>query len=276
MHQALCCLNATDRIIFPSIAQELAAVSDISINTINPFDGKIASNAAQLRAVASILHMPAGSVPFIVFGPYVVEIYLLFHYILNFFYRPGTGKTVTIVEAIRQILLNYPDARILACAPSNSAADIIAERLSALGKAVLFRMVAPSRSPATVPAEVVQFTRVNEHGVFICPPKEELETFRVVIATCCSGGVPFGIGVELGHFSHIFIDEAAQATEPEVMIPIRTMLGPRTNVILSGDIKQLGPIVRSVVARELGHNVSFLERLMSTPLYNEETANGRS
>jgi helicase MOV-10 len=48
--------------------------------------------------------------------------------------RPGTGKTVTVVEAIRQVLKKNPNARVLACAPSNSAADIITERLADLGK----------------------------------------------------------------------------------------------------------------------------------------------
>lgn len=42
---------------------------------------------------------------------------------------PGTGKTVTIVESIAQILKHDPHAKLLVCAPSNSAVDLLDERL---------------------------------------------------------------------------------------------------------------------------------------------------
>jgi len=42
---------------------------------------------------------------------------------------PGTGKTVTVVEAVLQIFLLRPECRILIATPSNSAADLIVERL---------------------------------------------------------------------------------------------------------------------------------------------------
>ena len=89
-----------------------------------------------------------------------------------------------------------------------------------------------------------------------------------------SASLPHGVGVPRGHFSHIFIDEAGQATEPEVMISVKTMADPRTNVILSGDSKQLGPIVRSPIARELGLTQSYLDRLMENPIYDETEGRG--
>ena len=39
------------------------------------------------------------------------------------------GKTVTIVEAMKQVLKLSPGCKILAAAPSNAAADLLAERL---------------------------------------------------------------------------------------------------------------------------------------------------
>lgn len=187
-------------------------------------------------------------------------------------HRPGTGKTVTIVEAIRQIIERNPGTRVLACAPSNSAADVIAERLADLGEKQLIRLIAPSRSRETVAKSspsVLKFTRSNAAGIFTCPSCEELAQFKVIVSTCCNASVLHGIGMARGHFTHIFIDEAGQTTEPELMIPIKTLCNDLTNVILSGDVKQLGPIVRSAVARALGLSTSYLERLMSDPLHGE-------
>jgi len=77
-----------------------------------------------------------------------------------------------------------------------------------------------------------------------------------------------------GHFTHMFYDESGQATEPETMIAIKTMADNLTQVILSGDPQQLGPIIRSNVARELGLQTSYLERLMDTDLYDEKKGHG--
>src|SRR5258706_720089 len=174
---------------------------------------------------------------------------------------PGTGKTVTIIEAIRQILLKKSQARILACAPSNSASDIIADRLTALGASQLFRMNAPSRMQSTLPKTLESFSRKNDHDTFYVPPKKELMKFRVIVSTCVSASIPYGIGVPRGHFTHIFVDEAGQAAEPESMIPIKTRADNRTNVILSGDPKQLAPIVRSDPALSLKLGVTILHRV---------------
>jgi helicase MOV-10 len=42
----------------------------------------------------------------------------------------------------------------------------------------------------------------------------------------------------------------------------------QTNIVLSGDPKQLGPIVRSKVALKLGLGTSYLDRIMSRDIYD--------
>jgi len=181
---------------------------------------------------------------------------------------------VTIIEAIRQILLANPQARILACAPSNSAADIIAERLLILGKSQLFRLNAPSRSASHLPVILRDVSRQNSSGTFEVPPVDELAKFRVIVSTCVSASVPSGIGIKPGHFSHVFIDEAGQACEPEALIAIKTLGDEKLNVILSGDMKQLGPVIRSNVALAFDFGASLLDRLTAMPLYNEKDKSG--
>lgn len=188
--------------------------------------------------------------------------------------RPGTGKTVTIIEAIRQ-LLRHPTTVILASAPSNAAADIIASRLKDyLTTDQLFRLYAPSYR-GVIPPGLVPYTfkKKNVHSVH---GLDKMTNFRVIVTTCLSGCVPPGIGLPRGHFTHIFIDEAGQASEPECLVPISKALGNETNVILSGDPCQLGPIIQSPIAIEFGLEVSFLERLMKNEMYDEREQDGNT
>ena len=58
------------------------------------------------------------------------------------------------------------------------------------------------------------------------------------------------------HFTHILIDEAGHATEPETVIPLAGLLNKNMNnggqVVLAGDPKQLGPVIRSGLASKGG------------------------
>ncbi|KAG8895100.1 hypothetical protein FRB99_000766 [Tulasnella sp. 403] len=258
MHQALHCPFFPARVVFPEAKhiQDLKAPTPEDMRAVQVYNPHLATNEPQLKAVTAIVNRPPGSVPFVIFGP------------------PGTGKTVTLVEAIRQILARNPNARILACTPSNSAADLITQRLADLGPAQLFRMNAPSRWQSRVPQDVRPFTFTDTRGYFSVAGATQIESFRVVVSTCISAAIPYGVGVTPGHFTHVFVDEAGQAMEPEIMIPIKTISGPFTNIILSGDPKQLGPVIRSNVANELGLGKSLLSRLMEREVYDESTGSG--
>ncbi|KAG8926685.1 hypothetical protein FRC01_008506 [Tulasnella sp. 417] len=258
MHLAVNSEFSPDRVLFPdsSHTSGLRRPSARDMEQIHTFNPLVASNPSQLEAVTAIVNRPTGAVPFVIWGP------------------PGTGKTITVVEAIRQVLRKNPNARILACAPSNSAADLIAQRLTSLGREKVFRMNAPSRFSNRLPDDLRDFVYKDRDGYFSVQGAQHLRQFSVVVSTCLSASIPSGVGVDVGHFSHIFIDEAGQAMEPEIMVPIKTMANERTTIILSGDPKQLGPIIRSTVASHLGLATSFLNRLVDREVYADSANAG--
>jgi helicase MOV-10 len=137
--------------------------------------------------------------------------------------------------------------------PSNATADLIASRLAShLNPKQLFHFYAPSHSKDSIPDDLQDYAYTDRKGTFSIPsdpsPKEALSAFHMIVTTCQSGSIAHGIGLLRGLFTHISIDEPGQATEPETLVSIRTMVDMRTNVVLSGDPRQLGPVIRSKVA----------------------------
>ncbi|KAH7340553.1 P-loop containing nucleoside triphosphate hydrolase protein [Rhizoctonia solani] len=280
MHQALATAFAEPRVLFPAIVHEKRQLTTRNVRTVNPL---ISQNPPQLLAIKSIVNLPPGSPPFVIFGP------------------PGTGKTVTAVEAMLQLLLADPTTKVLATAPSNSAADLIARKLLESGKLSqgdLLRLNALSRNPdpVSIHPQVIANSYVRD-GSFGFPGVDRLlpadleynqyhkrdqnavkplKDYRVVVATCVTASVPYQLGVPRGHYDWIFVDEAGQACEPEVMISVKTLAGSATNIVLSGDPRQLGPVIRSPVALQLGLGLSYLERLMNTEAYDPSVMRGRT
>ncbi|XP_062857767.1 RNA helicase Mov10l1 [Trichomycterus rosablanca] len=203
-------------------------------------------NPAQKEAVRHILSGDCRPSPYVLFGP------------------PGTGKTITLIEAILQVYHRVPGSRILVCTPSNSAADLICIRLhdsNFLHAASLARVNATCRAPESIPEVLQQYSHAGEdvrHASF----------HRIVVSTCSSAGMFYQVGLRVGHFTHVFLDEAGQATEPECLISLGLLSEKTGQIVLAGDPKQLGPVVKSKIAEAFGLGVSFLERLMATPLYS--------
>ena len=72
-------------------------------------------------------------------------------------------------------------------------------------------------------------------------------TFKSFLSRIASANFPSG------HFTHIFIDEAGHAVEPETLIAISGIMEANSGqVVLAGDPKQLGPILRSPFAIKYG------------------------
>ena len=49
--------------------------------------------------------------------------------------------------------------------------------------------------------------------------------YRIIICTCSTSGQLFSLGLRAGHFTHVFVDEAGQATEPDCLIPMGLAAG---------------------------------------------------
>lgn len=209
-------------------------------------------NKEQTSAVEKILGCKGGA-PYVIHGP------------------PGTGKTRTLIEAIIQLHIMRKDTQVLVCAPSNSAADHILEKLVSqqnveVQEHEIFRLNALTRPLDDVNPTYLRFCNAEDNS-FKCPLLRDLRRYRVIISTYASACLLYSEGIKRGHFSHIFLDEAGQASEPDTMVPLSHLLKKETVVVLAGDPQQLGPIVFSKDAENYGLATSFMERLFECQLY---------
>lgn len=96
----------------------------------------------------------------------------------------------------------------------------------------------------------------------------EIKNYRVVVTTCnLLGSIQLRERLDL-KYSHIFIDEAGQCTEPEALIPITFIDREEGQIILAGDPKQLGPVVMSYPAQTRKLGKSFIARLLEMAPYH--------
>ncbi|XP_067314224.1 probable helicase with zinc finger domain isoform X5 [Pseudorasbora parva] len=206
-------------------------------------------NAKQKEAILAIttplsINLP----PVLIIGPY------------------GTGKTFTLAQAVKHIL-KQPETRVLICTHSNSAADLyIKDYLHPYVEAgnpharplrVYFR----NRWVKTVHPVVQQYCLISgAYFTFQMPTRQDVERHRVVVVTLSTSQYLCQLDLEPGIFTHILLDEAAQAMECETIMPL-ALAANSTRVVLAGDHMQLSPFVYSEFARERNLHVSLLDRL---------------
>lgn len=69
-----------------------------------------------------------------------------------------------------------------------------------------------------------------------------------------------------------FLLQAGQASEPECLIPLTLAISnPEAIVVLAGDHKQLGAVVKSKIAESCGLSLSLLERVLQHPPYERHS-----
>ncbi|NXH52071.1 SDE3 helicase, partial [Rhabdornis inornatus] len=228
------------------------------------FNRELETNEEQCKAVTHIVTGMSRPAPYLIFGP------------------PGTGKTVTMVEAIKQVWTCFKNARILVCAPSNSATDLLCQCLiKDIAPENVYRLIASSRNYRDVPTDIMPCCNWDEdQSSYVYPSKESLKQYRIIITTLVTAGRLVSANFPPGFFSHVFIDECGRAVEPESVVAIAGLLAPmdqKTNLnggqlVLAGDPKQLGPVLTSPLAIQHGLGTSLLERLMlHNPLYKKSS-----
>lgn len=206
-----------------------------------------------------------------------------------------------MVETVTQLAFDADiNGALLVCAPSDSAADTLALRLRGhFEPQVMFRLNDFSRTFAEVPQELLPYCYIQD-DIFNLPPLPELMMCKIVIATCRTSDVLVQARVtnrdlvtlennttdilnpQLArnrqlkrvsglHWSALLIDEAAQATEPEMLIPISVVAPPTSGdsepnpiFVMAGDQHQLGPRIydKSTTLR-----ISLFERLSNRSIY---------
>ncbi|OAG29258.1 regulator of nonsense transcripts 1 [Nematocida displodere] len=142
---------------------------------------------------------------------------------------PGTGKTKTITAIIGfGLLMKW---RVLVCAPSNAAVDMLWENASNWGN-VLTGITATRASHST------PYTPTN-----------------LVFSTLSYAG---SSSLAKSTFDLVIVDEACQATEPSTLIPLRTK---PSRFVLVGDPMQLPP---TVLSQNAHLSTSLFARLATT------------
>ncbi|XP_057980952.1 DNA replication ATP-dependent helicase/nuclease JHS1 [Malania oleifera] len=160
---------------------------------------------------------------------------------------PGTGKTSTMVHAVKALLMR--GASILLTSYTNSAIDNLLIKLKAQG--IDFARV--GRHDA-VHEEVRGncFSAMNIQSVEDI--KQRLDQVKVVAVTCLGITNPL---LANKSFDICIMDEAGQTTLPVSLGPL--MLA--SIFVLVGDHYQLPPLVQSTEARESGMGISLFCRL---------------
>ncbi|KAI1386231.1 RNA dependent RNA polymerase-domain-containing protein [Hypoxylon trugodes] len=183
---------------------------------------------------------------------------------------PGTGKTETIVEMIREFQKAFIEARILVTAPTHNAVDNVMRRyITRLGPE---NISMPRLSPLRVSTEVRKVAEdlrkytcdamagqdINTSRIAHDQAKKRIKNCQIIFTTCIGSGLGL---LRSQDFDTVIIDEASQQTEPASLVPL---VKGCERAILVGDHVQLRPTVQPNAAL-VEFDVSLFERLYKQP-----------
>ena len=205
------------RKVFPAMLWLEPSKRNVTQHSKIPKELRI-DNEVQSFALEKVLKC-SPTAPFVLTGPF------------------GTGKTRLIARAAYQIAISLGNsARVLICVHHKVTADCYIEdyfgplHSSLKVKAVRF---IPGR------AHVPEGTKFAQQYIDTQTMRHKKETYNVIVCTNIAVSSLFNeLRCGPGFFTHIFLDEAAQAFEPEAMIPL-LFANESTAVVLAGDHLQV-------------------------------------
>lgn len=194
---------------------------------------------------------------------------------------PGTGKTYTLIELIRQLVARR--CRVLVCGPSNISVDNLVERLAPHNLPII-RLGHPARLlPSVMNHSLDILTETSEAASIVKDVRKEMDakqasikktrngrerraiygdmkvlrkeyrdrekqcvaslvgSSKIVLATLHGAG---GFQLRNEQFDVVIIDEASQALEAQCWVPLLSA----KKVVLAGDHLQLPPTIKSTAS----------------------------
>ena len=162
----------------------------------------------QLQVLNMILSAPC-DIPVLVVGPF------------------GTGKTRLLARAALHILTHSTNSRVLICAHHQASADTFVEYLGTLLPAGKMVRLIPTAKYYSSTHDSYRHLYKTSHQI------RYLKRFRLVVTTLGTAPHLFDRKSE-NYFTHILLDEGAQAREPEMLSPL-CFVNENTKIVIAGD-----------------------------------------
>ena len=270
MHEAIDNINFS--IVFPTLRKVVIPWNYIEEDHLLGLLDSEQLSVSQKEAVFSIINLECHSFPTIVCGPF------------------GCGKTKTLSVAARLISRAFRDSRVLIVTKTNSCANMYIELLrfyfnsiSMLREGLVGKTEKKFLSRHFAKKQNVKWNkRVNSYAhidnqgypdeIYIPFSLYDLKMCSIVVTTisACHTLVSPVDRKSKSLFTHIFIDEAAQVTEPEVCVAL-SLAGNNTKVVLAGDVRQTKPLILSNYGKMYNLDLSLMERFELLPDYTTES-----
>ena len=266
MHEAIDNINFS--IVFPTLRKVVIPWNYIEEDHLLGLLDSEQLSVSQKEAVFSIINLECHSFPTIICGPF------------------GCGKTKTLSVAAKLISRAFRDSRVLIVTKTNSCANMYIELLrfyfnsiSMLREGLVGKTEKKFLSRHFAKKQNVKWNkRVNSYAhidnqgypdeTYIPFSLYDLQLCSIVVTTIstCHTLVSPVDRKSKSLFTHIFIDDSAQVTEPEVCVAL-SLADNNTKVVLAGDVRLTKPLILSNYGKMYNLDLSLMERFELLPDY---------